>query len=124
MVAIKIPSNPCETNQKTLKRILRKIHKKNDTRKNYFKSTSKALELVKRQEGHSINCINKLSKSTLTHKHVIPRHVVQVWHSKTNIPDSVRESITMLKTQNPEFKHTLFDEKDCRLFANSLFFVL
>ena len=116
MVAIKIPSNPCDTNQKTLKRILRKIHKKNDTRKNYFKSTSKALELVKRQEGHSINCINKLSKSTLTHKHVIPRHVVQVWHSKTNIPDSVRESITMLKTQNPEFKHTLFDEKDCRLF--------
>ena len=80
MVAIKIPSNPCDTNQKTLKRILRKIHKKNDTRKNYFKSTSKALELVKRQEGHSINCINKLSKSTLTHKHVIPRHVVQVWH--------------------------------------------
>jgi hypothetical protein len=47
---------------------------------------------------------------------VIPLHIYQTWHDKRNMPKSVAKSIKILKQQNPEFEHHLYDEKECRKF--------
>ena len=51
---------------------------------------------------------------------VIPLHIYQVWHD-TNLPSSVRESINLIKEQNPEFEHHLYDEVKCRKFIDDHF---
>ena len=49
-------------------------------------------------------------------KKVIPRHIYQTWHTRDNLPEKMRECITTLQKQNPEFIHHLFDDDDCREF--------
>lgn len=46
---------------------------------------------------------------------ILPLHIYQVWHNK-QIPPSVQESINLIKKQNPEFEHHLYDEAMCRAF--------
>ena len=47
---------------------------------------------------------------------VIPLHIYQCWHDKKKMLKSVRTSVKILKEQNPEFEHHLYDEKECRKF--------
>jgi mannosyltransferase OCH1-like enzyme len=49
-----------------------------------------------------------------TRRTVIPLHIYQVWHNFKDMPTSVKESIQLLKEQNPEFEHHLYDEGMCR----------
>lgn len=47
---------------------------------------------------------------------VIPFHIYQCWHDKKKMPKSVRKAVRILKAQNPEFEHHLYDERECRAF--------
>ena len=55
-----------------------------------------------------------------TRRTVIPLHIYQVWHDK-DMPSSVKESVDMLKKQNPEFEHHLYDEAMCRTYLKNNF---
>ena len=55
-----------------------------------------------------------------TRRTVIPLHIYQVWHDK-DMPSSVKESVDMLKEQNPEFEHHLYDEAMCRTYLKNNF---
>ena len=116
MSTIKIPRNPCATNKKTLKQLRKKIFKYNDTRKKFVKTTSEAKKIVEREADKSVSFIQKLITKKKNKPRVIPMHIVQVWHNKSNLPESVSDSINLIKTHNPDFKHTLFDESECRDF--------
>jgi len=54
-------------------------------------------------------------------KQVIPLHIYQVWHDFKELPSSVKESIHLVKTQNPEFEHHLYDEAMCRAYIQEHF---
>ena len=54
-------------------------------------------------------------------KQVIPLHMYQVWHDLKEMPSSVKESIHLIKEQNPEFQHHLYDEPMCRSFIQEHF---
>lgn len=54
-------------------------------------------------------------------KQVVPLHIYQVWHYFKEMPSSVKESIHLIKEQNPEFEHHLYDEPMCRSFIQEHF---
>ena len=56
-----------------------------------------------------------------TRRTVIPLHIYQVWHDFKEMPSSVKESIEILKEQNPEFEHHLYDEGMCRAYIQKNF---
>jgi mannosyltransferase OCH1-like enzyme/GR25 family glycosyltransferase involved in LPS biosynthesis len=45
----------------------------------------------------------------------IPLNLFQTWHTK-DLPPKMKESVELLKSQNPEFTYQLFDQEDCRNF--------
>lgn len=51
---------------------------------------------------------------------VIPKNIFQTWYTK-NLPPKMKESVELLKKQNPEFNHFLFDDDDCREFIQENF---
>jgi mannosyltransferase OCH1-like enzyme len=51
---------------------------------------------------------------------VIPLHIYQVWHDD-NLPSSVKESVDLIKKQNPEFEHHLYDNNKCKKFIKEHF---
>jgi mannosyltransferase OCH1-like enzyme len=51
---------------------------------------------------------------------VIPMDIYQTWHTK-DLPPKMRERVELLKSQNPRFKHHLFDDNDCREFIKNHF---
>jgi mannosyltransferase OCH1-like enzyme len=54
------------------------------------------------------------------HKSIIPRDIYQTWYTK-DLPKKMRERVNLLKRQNPEFNHHLFDDNDCREFIKQHF---
>ena len=56
-----------------------------------------------------------------TRRTVIPLHIYQVWHDFKDMPSSVKESVQLLKEQNPEFEHHLYDEAMCRTYLKQNF---
>ena len=50
----------------------------------------------------------------------IPLHIYQMWHNK-DLPPKMRECVEKLKYDNPEFKHSLYDESQCRRFIEKHF---
>jgi mannosyltransferase OCH1-like enzyme len=108
---MKISNRPCSKSHKdfyTLKNYIKR--KNNGTRKRYNKSRLQIREYIKKIKNEK----NALPK-------VIPLDIYQVWHNKTSIPKSVKESIELIKEQNPEFIHHLYDEKECREFIEKNF---
>ena len=92
----------------TIKKALylkRKIIKHNKTKKNVSHKPSQVKSFM-----------DDLYEAQKTKKIVIPLKIYQVWHDKTAIPNSVKESRERLKESNPEFEHHLFDETECRKF--------
>jgi len=50
----------------------------------------------------------------------IPYDIYQTWYTK-DLPEKMRERVNLLKSQNPEFNHHLFDDNDCREFIKQHF---
>ena len=46
-------------------------------------------------------------------KIIIPLNIFQTWETK-QLPPKMKECVESIKYENPEFKHYLFDDKDCR----------
>lgn len=53
-------------------------------------------------------------------KSVIPLQIFQCWHT-LNLPPKMRENVDLLKQQNPEFVHSLYDDKMCGEFISNYF---
>jgi mannosyltransferase OCH1-like enzyme len=51
---------------------------------------------------------------------MIPSHIYQTWHTK-DLPPKMRERVNLLKSQNPQFTHHLYDDNDCREFIRKYF---
>ena len=51
---------------------------------------------------------------------MIPLNIFQTWKTK-ELPPKMQEIVNKLKKQNPEFKHYLFDDNDCRNFIKKHF---
>jgi len=54
------------------------------------------------------------------YKPIIPCVIYQTWYTK-DLPPKMRERVELLKSQNPGFKHCLFDDNDCREFIKGHF---
>jgi mannosyltransferase OCH1-like enzyme len=50
----------------------------------------------------------------------VPKNVFQTWYTK-DLPTKMKESVELLKKQNPEFIHHLYDDNDCREFIKTHF---
>jgi mannosyltransferase OCH1-like enzyme len=50
----------------------------------------------------------------------IPANIFQTWHTK-KLPPKMYQAIKYIKTNNPGFKHFLFDDNDCREFIKNNF---
>ena len=55
-----------------------------------------------------------------TEEKIIPFNIFQTWHTKDLDPD-MEKCVNQLKADNPEFKHHLFDDEDCRKFIKQYF---
>lgn len=65
----------------------------------------------------------EMDKERLFQKQItytIPLNIFQCWHSD-ELPNSLKESIENIKTNNPEFLHHLYNDKTCRAFIQSNF---
>jgi len=51
---------------------------------------------------------------------IIPKVIYQTWYSK-NLSKSMSEAVKKLKSNNPLFKHYLYDDNDCRNFIEKNF---
>jgi len=77
----------------------------------------------------SLRLKKKVRKRTYKLKHypwkipksVIPLHIYQIWHNLDEMPSSVKKSIQILKQQNPEFEHHLYDERMARNYIHTHF---
>ena len=107
---IKIPHNFCSLSVNQIQTIKKNIRQKQKTQKIRIKSKTQVTKYIK-----------NLFEEQKNKKSIIPLNIYQVWHNKTELTKSVKESIELLKTQNPEFTHYLFDEKECRDFLKNNF---
>jgi len=51
---------------------------------------------------------------------IIPLDIYQTWSTK-DLPPKMRERVEILKSQNPRFRHHLYDDNDCREFIKTYF---
>jgi mannosyltransferase OCH1-like enzyme len=54
------------------------------------------------------------------YKSIIPCDIYQTWYTK-DLPENMRKRVNLLKSQNPNFNHYLFDDNDCREFIKTHF---
>jgi mannosyltransferase OCH1-like enzyme len=54
------------------------------------------------------------------YKCIIPCDIYQTWYTK-DLPEKMRERVNLLKSQNLNFNHYLFDDNDCREFIKTHF---
>lgn len=105
-----IPRKLCTMKRSKFDKMHKKVIKYNKTRKVIFETKSSTAKFIK-----------QLEESQPNKTPVIPLHIYQVWDDKSNIPEPVKESIELLKKQNPEFIHHLYDNKECREFIQKNF---
>tara|TARA_E500000331_G_scaffold269302_1_gene260763 strand:- start:143 stop:2026 length:1884 start_codon:yes stop_codon:yes gene_type:complete len=55
-----------------------------------------------------------------TESRIIPLNLFQTWHT-LDLPPKMKENVELLKRQNPEFTHYLYDDKMCRDFIREHF---
>ena len=55
-----------------------------------------------------------------TKSRIIPLNLFQTWHT-LDLPPKMKENVELLKRQNPEFTHYLYDDKMCRDFIREHF---
>jgi len=100
----------------------------------YYNNTEKEediFEIVKNiheSEEYRDYILNKISKEYLIdsfpikekYNSIIPKNIFQTWCTK-ELPLKMKENMELLKQQNPEFRHFLFDDDDCREFIQDNF---
>jgi mannosyltransferase OCH1-like enzyme len=59
-------------------------------------------------------------KLDIDNNKTIPLNIFQTWYTK-DLPLAMKESVELLKSQNPEFTYQLFDDNDCREFIAANF---
>ena len=99
--------NVCSLDETTIQTMKKKRWNKHKTKKRYSKTSE--------QNKKYINKLIDAKKKT----QIIPLKIIQVWHDKNNIPKSVKESIELIKEQNPEFKYKLFEENEWEKFIKN-----
>jgi mannosyltransferase OCH1-like enzyme len=62
---------------------------------------------------HKIQNLNKNDNS-------IPKFIFQTWYT-LDLPPKMRENVELLKQQNPEFEHYLFNDEECIQFIKDNF---
>ena len=55
-----------------------------------------------------------------TYSIIIPTNIYQTWHTKL-LPPLMANSVQLIKSLNPRFKHYLYDDNDCREFIKNHF---
>jgi mannosyltransferase OCH1-like enzyme len=80
--------------------------------------TKKINEYTEHQEFSFYNKPCTFLKSE--YKCIIPCNIYQTWYTK-DLPPKMKSVVDLLKSQNPEFKHYLFDDNDCREFIKNNF---
>lgn len=50
----------------------------------------------------------------------IPLDIYQTWYTK-DLPPKMKECVQRLKNDNPEFRHHLYDDEECRIFIKDNF---
>ena len=55
-----------------------------------------------------------------SYKSIIPLDIYQTWATK-DLPEKMRKRVELLKTQNPQFNHHLYDDNECREFIKTHF---
>ena len=95
-------------------RIIKKSN--NDVNNNiYFTYTNK--RHVKKNNSNSVEI---QVQSEPTEKPKIPLHIYQTWHT-LDLPTEMKKNVELLKIQNPEFTHHLYDDAMCREFIEQNF---
>lgn len=62
----------------------------------------------------------RVPKPSIKTDHVIPLNIFQTWNT-LDLPQKMKENIELLKRQNPEFTHYLYDDEMCREFIKNNF---
>ncbi len=105
-------------------------------KKKQFKNTKEKIRLYIEQQKKYILHINKHNQDVRTinlynklnipfqlkdeYNSIIPLNLYTCWHSK-DLPPLMQKNYELLKKQNPEFRHNLYDENDCRQFIKDNF---
>ena len=66
------------------------------------------------------NSINIPYKIKPSYKTIIPLNIYQTWHTK-ELPSKMLQTCNLIKSENPEFNHYLYDDNDCREFIKANF---
>jgi mannosyltransferase OCH1-like enzyme len=69
---------------------------------------------------NNIEDINMNMKTRKKIYSIIPLNIFQTWHS-LDLPEKMKNNITTLKNQHPEFKYHLYDDNMCRDFIQEHF---
>lgn len=75
---------------------------------------------MKFEKRRTIDYNNSTSQRPLKIYSIIPLNIFQTWHS-LDLPTKMKENLELLKRQNPEFKHYLYDDNMCRQFIKDNF---
>jgi mannosyltransferase OCH1-like enzyme len=73
------------------------------------------VELYEGLENTEISKTNEYNYQKMKENAIIPLDIYQTWHT-TKLPPKMSENVNNLKNKNPEFKHHLYDDNDCREF--------
>lgn len=93
-----------------------KIQEKEETtkREEYLESTNN-LEIQKLE-----NIVIDSTNINEIQNTYIPLNIFQTWNSK-QLSKDMKQSVDTIKNNNPEFKHYLFDDNDCREFIKNTY---
>jgi mannosyltransferase OCH1-like enzyme len=106
-----IPRDVCKLTSNKFVSLKKKIWNKHKTTKKIYNKTNTQIKKY----------VNNLFQKNINKKPIIPFTICQVWHDKTDMPKSVKESVELIKRDNPEFKHILYGENDCEKFIRENF---
>jgi mannosyltransferase OCH1-like enzyme len=103
-------NNVCYLSKQKKKALKIKMLKQNEEYKIIYKKLHKTKYQTKQY-------IKKLFIEKKKNKYLIPLKIYQAWFGE--IPKFVKETVNLLKKQNPELKHKLFNEAQCRRFIKN-----
>ena len=63
--------------------------------------------------------INQIHQTKIANR-IIPLNIFQTWHT-LNLPQDMNTNMLLLKQQNPEFTHYLYNDDMCRDFISNNF---
>ena len=99
-----------KNNNKLNKYIIQSLIKNNIIKNNMINNNNMIL----------YNSINVPYKIKPSYKTIIPLNIYQTWHTK-ELPSKMLETCNLIKSENPEFNHYLYDDNNCREFIKENF---